>query len=112
MLSKMASLKPKVFDEALMSLNPKQAKGMAAFVIDEQPELLQEFSGTQLGLCFDKCTKLELIDGMAILEGEQMSRILENLPPQLIEQVVTQINPEIFAEQLMTKLSDVLEKIV
>lgn len=110
MLNKMSSLKPEVFDDALMSLNPKQAKGMAAFVIEEQPEMLKEFSGMQLGLCFDKCTKLELVEGMGALETDAMARVLENLPPQLLEQVVTQIDPEVFAEQLMTKFPDVLEK--
>ena len=61
--------------------------------------------------CFDKSTKSELIAGMESLDNEVLGKIAENLPPQLLEQVVTQIDPEVFAEKLLTDLSAVLEKL-
>ena len=111
MIGKFGELNPMLFNDALQAMNPKHAKGMAAFVIEQQPELLQEFSGLQMSHCFDKSTKLELIDGMQALDNEVLGKIIENLPPQLMEQVVTQIDPEVFADKLLTDLSAVLEKL-
>lgn len=111
MVGKFEQLNPMLFNDALQSMNPKHAKGMAAFVIEQQPELLQEFSGLQMSHCFDKSTKSELIAGMESLDNEVLGKIAENLPPQLLEQVVTQIDPEVFAEKLLTDLSAVLEKL-
>ena len=111
MIGKFAQLNPMMFKDALQSMDPKHAKGMAAFVIEEQPELLQEFSGLQMSHCFDKLTKGEIIEGMEALDNEVLGKITENLPPQLLEQVVTQIDPEVFAEKLLGDLSAVLEKL-
>ena len=111
MIAKLGMLNPMLFNDALQSMNPKHTKGMAAFILKEQPELLQEFSGTQLSICFDKSMKSEIIDGMEALEPDVLVKILENLPPQLLEQVVTQINPEVFADKLLTDMTAVLEKI-
>ena len=110
MLGKMASLDKKTFNKALLHMNPKDAKNMAAFILHEQPDLTKEFSSLQMSMCFDKCAKNEIIKGMDALEPEALQKILENLPPQLLEQVVTQIDPEIFADQLLNNLSQVLDR--
>ena len=94
-----------LFNDALNAMQPKHAKGMATAVLEEQPELLQEFSGLQMSHCFDKLTKAELINGMESLDNEVLGKIATNLPPQLLEQVVTQIDPEVFAKKLLHNFS-------
>ena len=111
MIAKMGTLNPMVFNQALESMNPKHTKGMGAFVLQEQPELLQEISGSQLSICFDKSMKEDIIKGMEALEPDALTQILTNLPPQLMEQVVTQIDPEVFAEKLLQDMTQVLDKL-
>jgi len=112
MIAKMAMLKPQDFDNALQSMNTKHTKGMAAYVLQEQPKLLKEFSSLQMSMCLDKCAKMEIIQGMKGLETDTLAKVAENLPPQLLEQVVTQIDPKIFADQLLTKYTDILDKLL
>ncbi len=111
MIAKLGSLNPDAFNEALTSMNPKHIKGMGTFVLEEQPELLQEINGSQLGICLEKSMKTEIIDGMQALEPDVLTKVLENLPPQLLEQVVTQIDPEVFADKLLTDMTQVLDKL-
>ena len=111
MIAKLGMLNPMLFNDALQAMNPKHTKGMATFILEEQPELLQEFSGSQLSICLDKSMKAEIIDGMEALDEDTLGKLLENLPPQLLEQVVTQIDPEVFADKLLTDLTKVLEKL-
>lgn len=110
MLGKMASLDKKTFNKALQFMNPKDTKNMAAAILKEQPELTKEFSSLEMSMCFDKCSKNEIIKGMDELDTDALQKVLENLPPQLLEQVVTQIDPEIFADQLLNNLSQVLDR--
>ena len=110
MLGKMAHLDKKTFNKALMHMNPKDTKNMAAFILQKQPELTKEFSSLQMSMCFDKCPKNEIIKGMEALDSEALQKILQNLPPQLLEQVVTQIDPKVFADQLLNNLSQVLDR--
>ena len=111
MIAKMGTLNPMVFNQALESMNPKHTKGMGAFIIQEQPELLQEIPGSQLSICFDKSMKEDIIKGMEALEPDVLTQILTNLPPQLMEQVVTQIDPEVFADKLLQDMTQVLDKL-
>lgn len=110
MSAKICSLKPDMFKDAICAMHPKHVKGMATMVLKEQPELTKEFSSLDMSMCFDKCMKADIIKGLSVLEPEELSKVLENLPPQLLEQVVTQIDPEIFADQLLNQLSDVLDR--
>jgi len=110
MIGKIGSLKPEAFKDAMQSMSPKHTKGMATFILNEQPDLLEEFSSLEMSMCFDKSSKNDIIKGLDALEPEALGKVLENLPPQLMEQVVTQIDPEVFADQLLNNLSDVLDR--
>ena len=51
-------------------------------------------------ILFYRVRKSEIIDGMATLEPEVLCKLAENLPPELLEQVVTMLDPEVFADYL------------
>ena len=111
MIAKLGNLKPNYFNDALMEMDKKSTKGMAAFVLEQQPELTKEFSSLQMSMCLDKCPKQEIIDGMEVLNTDVLTKVIENLPPQLLQQVATQIEPEVFAEKLLKDMTDVLDKL-
>ena len=111
MIAKLGNLKPNYFNDALMEMDKKSTKGMAAFVLEQQPELTKEFSSLQMSMCLDKCPKQEIIDGMDVLNSDVLTKVIENLPPQLLQQVATQIEPEVFADKLLKDMTDVLDKL-
>jgi len=111
MVAKLGNLKPDAFNDALMEMDKKSTKGMATFVLEQQPELTEKFSSLQMSMCLDKCPKQEIIEGMDVLDEDVLGKVIQNLPPQLIQQVVTQIDPEVFADKLLTDMTDVLDKL-
>ncbi len=111
MIAKIGNLNPQLFNDAIKDMDPKHTKGMGTFVLEQQPELMKEFSSLQMSMCLDKCSKSDIIEGMGALDEDVISKVAENLPPQLIEQVVTQIDPEVFADKLLTDLTSVLDKL-
>jgi len=111
MVAKIGNLKPILFNEAISSMSQKHTKGMATAVLEEQPDLLKEFSSLQMSHVLDKSTKSEIIEGMDVLDEDVLSKLVDNLPPQLIQQVVTQIDPEVFADKLLTDMTQILDKL-
>ena len=111
MVAKIGNLNPMLFDDAIQEMENKHVKGMGTFILEQQPDLLKEFSGIQMGHVLDKTNKDEMIEGMSVLNEDVLGKVIENLPPQLIEQVVTQIDPEVFADKLLKNFSQVLDKL-
>lgn len=107
-----AALKPEIFKESLTYMSYKSTKEMGAFILERQPETLQEIPSEKMAACLDKSMKSEIIDGMSTLEPEVLGKIAENLPPELLEQVVTMLDPEVFAEYLLENGTDVLDELV
>ncbi|MDD3593749.1 MAG: hypothetical protein PHX18_03875 [Candidatus Gastranaerophilales bacterium] len=111
MLKQIEALKPEKFLEAIQSLPKKHLVGLSAHLLKEQPELFKEIPTDRLSECFEKSLKGDMIQGMAALDKELLVNIAQGLPPQLIQQVVTMIDPKDLANVLLENCTDLLGKL-
>ena len=78
----------------------------------EDPKLWEEFSVKTLTKPLELLDKPEVIKGMAKLEDDMLIKVIENLPNDLLSVVVTQIDPEAFADVLSNKYQEILKNVV
>lgn len=56
--------------------------------------------------------KDEIVKAMGVIRPEYLEKMITHLPPDLLATVVTQIDPEKFADALITKYPDVLARFI
>lgn len=105
-------LNPEQFMDAIHSLKPKFKRQIIMSMTQEDPELWQEFSAETLTKPLALLDKPDVIKGMAKLEKDMLVKVAENLPQDLLAVVITQIDPEKFAEALSKNFQDLLMNVV
>lgn len=105
------STNPNKFRKAIQSLNKEFKTKIVTDLTRNDPKLFLEFSKDALMTPLEQLDKPELIKTMSVLESEDLLKMLDELPEDLLSVVVTQIDPEVFAELLCDKFQDVLADI-
>lgn len=110
-LNTLHNLNPNRFKKAIQSLD-KDSKAKLIFKLTQKdPKLFLEFSKDALMYPLKQLDKPELIKNMAVLEPDDLVKMLEELPQDLMSVVVTQIDPEVFADALCNDFQKILEDI-
>lgn len=108
---KMAALDDKKFARTLMAFNPETKASMIMNMTDENPEYLLEFSTNALMKPLTQLQKPDFLKTLQVLEPEDCLDMLQELPKDIMPAVVTQIDPEVFAQLLSTNFKDILKEI-
>ncbi len=104
-------LDPDKFKEALKCFDREEKMGLILFLTQEDPKLWTEFSKNALTFPLKQLDKPEIIKAMDKLEPEDIMKMLQELPDDLLAVVVTQIDPMDFAEILCKNFQDILADI-
>lgn len=112
LIKTLENMNPEMFMDAVQSLKPKFKGQIILGMTEEDPKLWEEFSVKTLTKPLELLDKPELIKGMAKLEDEMLINVLDNLPQDLLAVVVTQIDPEVFADVLVKDYQEILKNVV
>lgn len=112
LIANIENLNPEQFLEAVQSLKPKFKRQIIMSMTQEDPKLWEEFSARTLTKPLELLDKPDVIKGMAKLEEDTLIKVLDNLPKELLSVVVTQIDPQVFAEVLSKNYQDILKNVV
>ena len=112
LMKKVRELKPQQLQDGLESLNKVQKMYVILELTKKDEDLWQQFSTTALMKPLEKLEKTDLIKSMNALEEDSLLKVLDELPQDFMAIVVTQIDPQVFADQLCRNYKDILEKIV
>ena len=102
----------KDFLTSVCSLDPRYKNQIILNMTREKPELWYEFGSKTLSKPLERLQKPDIIKGMGALNEKTLISIVDNLPQELLSVVMTQINPEVFANLLSDKYQDLLKKVV
>ena len=80
-------------------------------MVKEDPDYLLEFSQTALMEPLTKLQKPDFLKSLQVLETEDCLKMLQELPEDIMPAVVTQIDPEVFAQLLSNNFQDILKQI-
>ncbi len=110
-LKNMQGLETKKFRKMLQCMNKDSKEKVIAQLTQKDPDLYKEFSTEALVAPLSQLEKPEIIKAMQVLEPEDLVGMLEELPKDLMSVVVTQIDPEVFADLLCNNFQDILADI-
>lgn len=106
-------LNPLEFKDALTSLQPTQKQQLTLALCKENPELYQLVDPNAYTNMIDAHKqKPELVKAMAVIENEEIIKMIKELPKELLALVITQLDPEEFAEQLIKKTPEVIAELM
>ena len=108
---KMVGLDDRKFAATLLAFEPQTKKEMIKGMVKEDPDYLLEFSQTALMEPLTKLQKPDFLKSLQVLETEDCLKMLQELPEDIKPAVVTQIDPEVFAQLLSNNFQDILKQI-
>lgn len=111
MLGMLAKMPPDVFKETIKGMEAKHKIQIIMKMTEEDPKLLMEFSKEALMMPLEKLQKPDLIDAIGVLKPEDLTKMIAELPKDLLSVVCSQIDPKVFSEVLCDKFQDILSKI-
>ena len=107
----MESLKDDDFTKMLQGMKKHDKIDLMVSLCKEKPKLLEEINPECLTNPMRTMEKHDILQCMSGLDPEFLIPMVEELPPDLLQVVATQIDPQVFAQVLIDEFPDVLSKI-
>ena len=113
MVKQIGELNPLEYKDALTSLQPTQKQQLTLSLTKENPELYQLFDASAYtNIINTHKQKPELVKAMTVIEDEEIIKMLEQLPNDLLSIVITQLDTEVFADTLMKKHPELIADLI
>lgn len=113
MVKQVGQFNPLEYKDALTSLQPTQKQQLTLALTKENPELYQLFDArAYTNMINTHKQKPELVKAMAVIETDEITKMIEQLPNDLLSIVITQIDTEVFADQLMNKYPEIIAELI
>ncbi|MBQ2645334.1 hypothetical protein IJG14_07180 [bacterium] len=109
--AQLLNLDNRKFQRTLEAFNPEIKTALISNMVEENPEYLLEFSTNAMMKPLTQLDKPEFLKTLTVLEPEDYLNMLQELPEDIMPLVITQIDPEVFAELLSTNFKDILKEI-
>ena len=106
----MESLKDDDFTKMLQGMKKRDKVDLMVSLCKEKPKLLEEINPENLTNPMRTMEKHDILQCMSVLDPEFLIPMVQELPPDLLQVVATQIDPLVFAQVLIDEFPDVLSK--
>jgi Mg/Co/Ni transporter MgtE len=113
LVKKLENFNPLQFKDSLRNMQPVQKQQLVLSLGKEHPEWFQIFDPhAYTTIIQSQKDKPDVIRAAGVIEEDEMQKMIEQLPNDLLSIVITQIDTKIFAETLMRELPEVMAKII
>ena len=109
--AKLLELDDKKFMRTLQAFNPETKSQLIMNMVEDTPEYLLEFSTNAMMKPLTMLQKPDFLKTLAVLQPEDYLNMLQEVPEDIMPMIVTQIDPEVFAQLLSTNFKDILKEI-
>ena len=110
-LSFLESMRDRDFTKMLQNMERYDQVGLMIGLVKEKPELMEQINPENITRPMRTMEKHDILKCMDVLDPEFLIPMVEELPPDLLQVVATQIDPRVFAQILINDFPDVLSKI-
>lgn len=107
-LQKMGSMDDDHFMRAVFGLEVQGKQQLISGIIQEKPELFEEFSAEAMTHPFTMMQKEDVLKALTVLDTEQLLPMVEQLPQDVMALIATQIDPRMFAQILTSDFKSVI----
>lgn len=113
MVKQVGNFNPLEYKDALTSLQPTQKQQLTLGLVKENPELYQLFDArAYTDMINTHKQKPELVKAMSVIETDEITKMIEQLPNDLLSIVITQLDTEDFADNLMKKNPELIAELI
>lgn len=112
LINEIATLSPDKYKEALINIPPQKKRQIILQMTKEKPKLFELFSADAYINMISQKEKPDLVKSAKAIDPEQLIKMMGQLPQDLLSIVMTQIDPQKFADVLVSKFRDVLTQLV
>jgi Mg/Co/Ni transporter MgtE len=113
MVKQLGELNPLEFKNSLLNMQPLQKQQLVTMLGKENPEWFQIFDADAYTHIMEVYKdKADVIKAMHVIEQEEMVKMLEQLPNDLLAIVITQMDTKVFAETLMKECPEIMAQII
>ncbi len=111
-LEKLNSMDDKSFSKFMTSLQREEKMNLINGIVAQKPDLLLLFESSDLTHPMEFLMKEDKIKMMEKLDAEFLAPMIQELPADLTQVVLTQIDPVVFSEILARDFQDILASVV
>ncbi len=107
-IQKMGSMDDNHFMRAVFGLESQGKQQLISGMLQEKPELFEEFSAEAMTHPFTMMQKGDVLKALTVLDTEQLLPMVQDLPQDIMALIATQIQPEMFAQILTSDFKSVI----
>ena len=96
------------FMKAVFSFEPEGKQQLISNLLQEKPELFEEFSAEAMVYPFKFMQKEDVLKSLEVLEPKEFLPMMEELPQEIMALIATQIDPKVFAKVLCNDFKDII----
>lgn len=113
LVNQIGKLNPLEFQDALTNFQPTQKQQLTLSMCKEHEEWFQMFDSSAYTHMIETYKqKPEVVKAMHVIEQEEIVKMIEQLPPDLMQIVISQMDAQDFAEQLIEKNPEIIAKLL
>ena len=105
------AMKDDDFTKMLQRMKRKDKVNLMVSLCKEKPQLMEQINPEDITRPMRTMEKHDILKSMEVLDPVFLIPMVEELPPDLLQVVATQIDPIVFAQVLIDEFPDVLSKI-
>lgn len=107
-LQQMGKMDDDQFMKTVMSLEPQGKQQLIGNMLQEKPELFEEFSPEAMTHPFKTMQKDEILKSLTAVDTKELLPMVEDLPQDIMALIATQIDPQVFAQVLSSDFKSVI----
>lgn len=101
------------YKNALKNLEPTQKRELTLALTSSDNKLYEKFdTDAYTHMIMRERDKEDTVKSMGVIKTEYLQKMMDNLPPDLLSTVITQVDTEKFADALITQFPEVLAKFI
>ena len=110
LIAQIMALPDKQFKETMAALDPEIQQNIAFQMASEDKNVLLSFSGQSFNDMVSGLQKPDMVKSMIALDADSLQRMTKQLPEDLFSIVATQVDTRQFAQLLIDRCPELLEK--
>jgi len=109
-LMQMGNMPDDNFLKSVLMFEPEGKQQLISGLLNEKPELFEEFSPEAMVFPFRTMQKEEILKSLTVLETKDMIPMVEDMSSDILSLITAQIDPRVFSKILCSEFSDVIAK--
>lgn len=112
LIAQLSGLSDDRFKESMINIPPENKRDFVFKLAQDDPKLFELFDADAYTNIIGRREKADVIKASSVISSESLVKMIEELPQDLTAVVVTQIDPDKFADILIKEYKDIMKQVI